>query len=187
MNRRAETIKLQGNVHYAKVATRLLTFLADNPTCSIETTATSCSTGVMFRAVVTCERGTFTGHSYCTARQLDKLKQFEKQETIAVGRALAFAGYLASGEIASLEEMHEHQLYAAPEPVTQPEVDNLKRDFATMHKGKTREQMQELFAAWVVDTIDEDIGDVGKFSSWSRDQLDLCQRQLAGELADAEA
>jgi hypothetical protein len=32
-------------------------------------------------------------------------KALEKLESIAVGRALAFAGYLASGEIATAEEM----------------------------------------------------------------------------------
>jgi len=34
-------------------------------------------------------------------------KDFEKQETIAVGRALAFAGFLSDGEVASYEEMED--------------------------------------------------------------------------------
>lgn len=47
---------------------------------------------------------TFTGHSY---GQTKGEKAFEKLETTAVGRALAFAGYLAGGEIASYDEMQE--------------------------------------------------------------------------------
>ena len=42
----------------------------------------------------------------------DKVKQekgFEKNETIAIGRALAILGYAGSGEIASSEEMEEFE------------------------------------------------------------------------------
>ena len=52
-------------------------------------------------------------------------KQFEKQETIAVGRALAFAGYLASGDIATAEEMAE--------VVTVNQLNALKLRFAKEH------------------------------------------------------
>jgi hypothetical protein len=38
-------------------------------------------------------------------------KAFEKIESIAVGRALAMLGYMASGEIASSEEMEEFHEY----------------------------------------------------------------------------
>jgi hypothetical protein len=41
----------------------------------------------------------------------DKDKLFEKQETIAVGRALALLGYASDGEIASSEEMEEFQAH----------------------------------------------------------------------------
>ena len=37
------------------------------------------------------------------------MKSFEKLESIAVGRALAFAGFSADGEIASFEEMEEYE------------------------------------------------------------------------------
>lgn len=36
-------------------------------------------------------------------------KDFEKLETIAIGRALAILGYLASGEVASFEEMENYE------------------------------------------------------------------------------
>lgn len=40
-----------------------------------------------------------------------KEKEFEKLESIALGRALAMLGYLASGEIASSEEMEEFERF----------------------------------------------------------------------------
>ena len=49
-----------------------------------------------------------TGHSLGNN---ENEKDFEKQETIAVGRALALLGYASSGEIASSEEMEEFLEY----------------------------------------------------------------------------
>jgi len=101
--RKAETITIGGGVQYAKVVSRCTEFHKDNDKCCIETTCEFKEGFVLFSAKVTTKKGTFTGHS------MDKVsgrqKQFEKQETIAVGRALAFAGYLATGEIACAEEM----------------------------------------------------------------------------------
>jgi len=101
--RKTETIMIGGGVEYAKVASRCTEFHKDNIKCDIETTCEFKEGFVLFSAKVTTKKGTFTGHSMdkVTGRQ----KQFEKQETIAVGRALAFAGYLATGEIACAEEM----------------------------------------------------------------------------------
>lgn len=42
-----------------------------------------------------------------------KEKEFEKLESIALGRALANLGYLASGEIASSEEIEEYEKWRA--------------------------------------------------------------------------
>lgn len=47
---------------------------------------------------------TFTGHAF---GKVGTEKAFEKLESVAVGRALAFAGYLAGGEIASYDEIEE--------------------------------------------------------------------------------
>jgi len=101
--RTAETIKIGGNVEYAKVSARLAEFHKDNSECSILTECEFKDGWVLFSARITTSRGIFTGHSMDKASV--RPKQFEKQETIAVGRALAFAGYLSSGEIASFDEM----------------------------------------------------------------------------------
>ena len=103
--RTTETIDIGKGIRYAKVAARSAVFHTDNQQCSIETSCEFKEGFAMFAATVTTKKGTFTGHS------MDKVagrqKQFEKLETIAVGRALAFAGYLSSGEIACAEEMEQ--------------------------------------------------------------------------------
>jgi len=103
--RTTATIDIGKGIRYAKVAARSAVFHEDNAKCAIETSCEFKEGFAMFSAKVTTKKGTFTGHS------MDKVqgrpKQFEKLETIAVGRALAFAGYLSSGEIACAEEMIE--------------------------------------------------------------------------------
>ena len=100
--RKAETIRI-GEFEYAKVSTRLMEMHEKNALCAIETTYEFKEGWVIFTATVHTERGKFDGHSMgkVTVRQ----KEFEKLESISVGRALAFAGFLASGEIACYEEM----------------------------------------------------------------------------------
>lgn len=50
-----------------------------------------------------------------------KEKDFEKLESIALGRALANLGYLASGEIASNEEMEEYEKFKAEQAAKEAE------------------------------------------------------------------
>ncbi|MBP9780137.1 hypothetical protein KBD33_05975 [Candidatus Gracilibacteria bacterium] len=57
---------------------------------------------VIFTATIKCGDQIFTGHSF---GEVGKEKAFEKLETVAVGRALAFAGFETTGGIASREEM----------------------------------------------------------------------------------
>jgi len=107
------TIKLAGNAEYAKVAERLKQFREDCPNGLIETTPTIQGDTVIFKARVLKDKAKetsaeATGHAMGSQK---KLKDFEKLESIAVGRALAMLGYLASGEIASSEEMEEFQEY----------------------------------------------------------------------------
>jgi hypothetical protein len=64
-------------------------------------------------------------------------KSFEKLETIAVGRALAFAGYLADGEIASMEEMAKYE-----EPVIQVDSES------AIAKLNTAKNLAELQLVW---------------------------------------
>ena len=89
-DRKVETIKLgKDGPNYAKVAARSAEFHRDNETCSIETSVEFKEGFALFTAKVTTKKGTFMGHSM--EKVAGKQKQFEKQETIAVGRALAFA------------------------------------------------------------------------------------------------
>ena len=57
---------------------------------------------VSFKATVTTNKWVFNWSSFGT---IDKEKAFEKLETVAVGRALAFAWYEIKSWIASSEEM----------------------------------------------------------------------------------
>lgn len=69
---------------------------------SIETSFDIKDQTVIFSAKVTCGGQTFTGHSFGV---VGREKAFEKLETVAVGRALAFAGFETRDGIASKEEM----------------------------------------------------------------------------------
>lgn len=115
-DRRATTVKLtdKGNSEYARVPERLKLFRSDCPRGSIETVPTFQEDGgVMFMATVVKDQkdpdsARATGHSLGGKKGV---KNFEKLETVAVGRALAMLGYLASGEIASTEEMDEFNAF----------------------------------------------------------------------------
>ncbi|MFN3658156.1 MAG: hypothetical protein ACK4UO_12945 [Pseudolabrys sp.] len=101
---------------YAQVKDRLQQFWKENPRGSVKTTPDFLPDGrVRFSAHIIKDKkepasADATGHSFGKTGQ--KEKDFEKLETIAVGRALALLGYASDGEIASSEEMeefHQHQ------------------------------------------------------------------------------
>lgn len=99
-----------GTADYAKVKDRIKEFRTDCPFGLIETTPTFTDDGIMFKARILKDKSDpnsaeATGHSFATTAKNEKEKQFEKQESIAVGRALALLGYASDGEIASGEEM----------------------------------------------------------------------------------
>ena len=177
MDRKVETIELGKGVNYAKVSARSAAFHADNETCSIETTCEFKEGFVLFSATVTTKKGTFTGHS------MDKVsgrqKQFEKQETIAVGRALAFAGYLASGDIATFEEMAD--------VVTAAQLNSLKLKFAKLHEdalsGLNQPQKLERFREWCGKIVgaEADYNDPGM---WEQAWFRQCWRDLIGPDGD---
>ena len=75
-----------------------------------------------------------TGHAFVKVTEKTIEKQFEKLETIAVGRALALLGYSADGEIASSEEMEE--FLADKESKRQDAIDE-----ATERIGKDRKSV----------------------------------------------
>jgi hypothetical protein len=81
------------------------------PNGLIETTPTILADGkLMFKARILKDKanpnsGEGVGHSM--GKMTEEPKAFEKLETIAVGRALANCGFMASGEVASFDEMEE--------------------------------------------------------------------------------
>jgi hypothetical protein len=109
-----KTTKIQGGADYAKVSDRLKAFRAENPRALIETTPIPQEGGMMmFKARILKDKADensaeSTGHALQTKAGT---KDFEKLETIAVGRALALLGYAVDGEIASSEEMEEFENY----------------------------------------------------------------------------
>ena len=111
--RRVQTMDLKGKA-YAKVPDRIKEFREDCPRGLIETTpAVQEDNIVLFKARVVKDKSDpnsaeSTGHSF---GKLTNDKSFEKLETIAVGRALANLGYMASGEVASSEEMERYYEY----------------------------------------------------------------------------
>lgn len=109
--KKTATINLSGK-NYAQVKDRIKEFRNDCPRGKIETTPTFTEDGIMFKALIVKDKSDpasaeATGHSFATAAKNEKEKQFEKQESIAVGRALALLGYASDGEIATGEEMEE--------------------------------------------------------------------------------
>lgn len=110
--KKTQTMKL-GSADYAKVKDRIHEFRTDCPNGLIETEPTITDTHIIFKARILKDKADpasaeATGHSMGEiGGDKKKEKVFEKQESIAVGRALALLGYGADGEIASSEEMEE--------------------------------------------------------------------------------
>lgn len=111
---KVKTTKIGGGADYAKVSERLKAFRSENPRASIVTTPIPQEGGMMmFKAHIIKDKSDefsadATGHALQTKTGL---KDFEKLETIAVGRALALLGYASDGEIASSDEMEEFLEY----------------------------------------------------------------------------
>ena len=101
-----KTISLQWK-QYAQVKDRIAEAHKTNSKLSITTTV-ECfdkeKLSFLFTATVENEKWSFTWHAL---QSLQAKKDFEKWETIAVGRALALAGFLADWEVASYEEIED--------------------------------------------------------------------------------
>lgn len=111
-------------INFAKVVDRLNEFRSQNPQGLIETAPTVDGDMIMFKTHIVKDKSNkysaeATGHAM--AKNDGSEKQFEKLETISVGRALALLGYAAGGEIASSEEM---------------------ADFASFRDGKIEEMIE---------------------------------------------
>jgi hypothetical protein len=109
------TIDLKGK-KYSPVSARVEQFHKDHADGNITTSYEFKDGYVIFKATVFWRvpqdgslKGliydrTFTGHAF---GKIASEKAFEKIESVSVGRALAMAGYLAGGEIASYDEMED--------------------------------------------------------------------------------
>jgi len=128
-------------IDYAKVADRLKMFWEDNPRGKIETEPKLLDNGqVMFKAHILRDKSDeyskeATGHTLGTATNE---KDFEKLESLAVGRCLALLGYAGSGEIASAEEMEEFQKYQENKKAeAKQEIQDKLEDCKTLDELKT--------------------------------------------------
>ena len=139
MNKTTKTTKIGNGVEYARVPERLKLFREDCPNGLIETKPSIQEDGTLiFTARVLKDKAKpesaeATGHAF---GKTTGVKQFEKLETIAIGRALAILGYLASGEIASTEEMEEFHMFKQEQEDSA--IDALK-------SSQTLDQLKEVF------------------------------------------
>lgn len=169
----AKTIKISGDKDYAKVADRLKIFWEQNPNGKIETERENLSDAkIRFIAriwrdsselIELAKAGTsvevikMTANATASADATKKGdKENEKLETVAVGRALAMLGYLASGEVASREEMEEFEDYKAQKHQESVEqaiellngaatIDDLRKVFVSLER-KIREEPNVIIA-----------------------------------------
>lgn len=103
------TIKLQGK-DYVQVKDRLLFFNENYPNGCIQTEILFNEKGVSVKATVTPDvdkpERSFIGRSYGEVDNKDK--SFEKLETVAVGRTLAFMGIGVIESVASADEIESY-------------------------------------------------------------------------------
>ena len=111
---KVKTTTIGGGAQYAKVSERLKAFRTENPRASIVTTPIPQEGGMMmFKTFIIKDKADeFSADATGHALQVKAgQKDFEKLETISVGRALALLGYSADGEVATGEEMEEYYEY----------------------------------------------------------------------------
>ncbi len=189
--RKTDTIKISGGVDYAKVAARSAEFHRDNETCEVATSCEFKEGHVLFTATVTTKKGMFTGHSL---GKIGRQKAFEKLETIAVGRALAFAGYLTDGGIACAEEMESlgpPQQHDNPEPDDSHPKPAARSERISPHEFElflsewkaANGEDKTAFQSWVAEHTSVPPADALKPHVWSSQALDDAydaMRQAAG-------
>lgn len=156
---RIKTVKIGGGIDYAKVADRIKIFWEENPNGKIDTEREDISDNkVRFIARIWRDSkvildlatvGTdinivkLTANAMASADAAKKGdKENEKLETVAVGRALAMLGYLASGEVASREEMEQFEAYKAD-----LFKDEINKTIEEMKKAKTIDELRKLYVS----------------------------------------
>jgi hypothetical protein len=157
-DKKVKTMELSGNP-YAKVAERLKQFREEWKNGKIETEHKYLEDGsIEFKAWIWKDkkdyldmlasvmdtkiaRGSADADGSSKGKNKDEDKKgFEKLQTIAVGRALANLGYLASGDIASFEEMEEYDEYK------QHQVEQAVRSaIESLAEAKTMEELKIAF------------------------------------------
>jgi hypothetical protein len=161
MSDKVNTVKIGNNgADYAKVADRLLKFRTDFPHSKIETLSRENEDGTTtFKAWIWREKSDYidvlksTQNAEVARSSADadgeakgkvgvKDKDYEKLQSISVGRALAMVGYAASGEIASFEEMEEFNEYRAKQ-----KADAISEAIQTFSKAKNLEELKKAFIA----------------------------------------
>ena len=133
-----KTIKLQDK-DYAQVKERVKAFREDTTKGSIDTESKQLDDGTMVLKATVIMDMSDEGSKKASGSAFGKVggqKAYEKLETIAVGRALAFLGYLADGEVASSDEMEE--FLAHKEEKKEEAIVELK-------KCKTVEELRGMF------------------------------------------
>ena len=157
-DRKAQTTKIGGGADYAKVAERMKLFREDcthgKHESAYETDVDGSlvftvwlwrdkselldlmKAGVLDKDVL---RSSADANGNARGQGDGKIKDFEKLETIALGRALANLGYLASGEIASSEEMEEFNSYKKSQ-----REEAIANTIADMGLAKTIEEVRKI-------------------------------------------
>jgi len=136
--RKAQTTTIGGGAEYAKVSERLKLFREDCPNGSIKIAHEFVDGAVVLNAYVLKDKANpdssdATGSAY---GELKGNKAYEKLESIALGRALAILGYLASGEIASSDEMEEFYQY---------KEEKVEEAIGNMKQAETLEELKTIF------------------------------------------
>ena len=147
------TIDLQGK-EYATVPTRIKEFRKDCPFGDIKTEYKIEGDQIVFTAYILKNKNDINsassnGHAI---GKLVGLKAFEKLETISIGRALAILGYMASGEIASGEEMEAFYSYQ-----NEMKEEMIKGAIIDLEDCKTLVQLQEKWATLGRATIEPEV------------------------------
>jgi len=87
-----------------------------------------------------------------TASEMSGKKQFEKLETISIGRALAVLGYLNNGEVATGEEMAEFEDYKEDKKATAKSL-----AIESLEASKTIEELKLTFIGLGEFMTDQDV------------------------------
>lgn len=163
---KVQTTKIKGGAEYAKVADRLNEFRSANPRSKISIKFSYNEKGDLTHhayiwkdktdfydllksgvsAKEAIESADAEGSSLMYADKVKQEKGFEKNETIAIGRALAVLGYASSGEIASSEEMEEFEDFKK-----QKAEDARSEAINRLAKAKDMKALQETWMSFTKD------------------------------------